>query len=136
VVPSGSTGQDPAIAPGGITCYSHQAVHHYPPVSSCASLHYVHILLLLFLFHYFTTYLFLLVLPRVSEGLEWSQECYVPLMHCVLWRQAKIILDMVCPYHSQACTTYGWWSSQASSLSGPHGANLVVILGSLFSQPS
>ena len=52
---SDSTGQGPTVAPDGITGYSHQAVPHYPQVSSSASLH----LLLLFLFHFSTSYLLL-----------------------------------------------------------------------------
>lgn len=71
------------------------------------------------------------MVPGISEGLEWSQECYVPLMHCVLWCQAEIIWDIVCPCHSLACATQDWGSSQVSSLSGPYGADQVVILGSL-----
>lgn len=30
MAPSGATGQDPTMVPGGITSYSHQAVLHYP----------------------------------------------------------------------------------------------------------
>lgn len=44
-----------------------------------ASLYYVHIFLSFSFSHFSTNYLFLLVLPRVSECLvlsqEWSQEC-------------------------------------------------------------
>ena len=61
------------MVPGGITGYSHQAVPHYPQVSSSASLHCAHILLFLFLFHFSTTYLLLLVVPGVSECLGLSQ---------------------------------------------------------------
>ena len=79
MAPGGSTGQDPTMVPDGITGYSHQAVPHYPRVSSSASLHCAHILLFLFLFHFSTTYLLLLVAPGISECLglsqEWSQEC-------------------------------------------------------------
>lgn len=55
---------------GGITGYSHQAVPHHFHVFSSASLHFAHILL--FLFHFSTTYLLLLVVPRVSESLGLS----------------------------------------------------------------
>ena len=55
----GSTGQDPTMVPGDITGYSHQAVPHYPRVSSSVCLHCAHILL--FLFHFSITYLLLLV---------------------------------------------------------------------------
>lgn len=48
------------MVPSGITGYSHWVVSHYPRVSSYASLHCVHVLLFLFLFYFFTTYLFLL----------------------------------------------------------------------------
>ena len=57
---------DPDTAPGGITGYSHQAVPHYPRLSSSASLHCAHILLFHFLFHLSTTYWCLLVVPGVS----------------------------------------------------------------------
>jgi hypothetical protein len=46
--------QDPTKAPGGITGDSHQTIPHHFHVSSSASLHYAHILL--FLFHFSTTY--------------------------------------------------------------------------------
>ena len=55
------------MVPDGITGYSHQAVPHYPPVSSSASLHCAHILLFLFLFRFSTTSLLLLVATGVSE---------------------------------------------------------------------
>ena len=63
------TGQDHNTVPGGITGYSHQAVPHYPRVSSSASLHCAHILLFLFLFHLSTTHLLLSVVSGVSECL-------------------------------------------------------------------
>ena len=40
--------EDFSMASGGSKQYSHQAVPHYPQVS----IHYAHILLLLFLFHH------------------------------------------------------------------------------------
>ena len=54
----------------GLTSHSHQAVPSYPLLSSFASLHCALILLFLFLFHFSTTYLFLSVVPGVSECLE------------------------------------------------------------------
>jgi hypothetical protein len=36
----------------------------------------------------------------------------------------------------RAYTVLGWWSSQASSLSGPHGICLAVFLGSLIAWPT
>ena len=57
---SGSTGQDYPMVSGVTIGYSHQAVAYYHPVSSPASLHYVHILLFLFLFHICSTNLLLL----------------------------------------------------------------------------
>jgi hypothetical protein len=63
---SGSTGQDPTMVSGGIAGYSQQAFPHYPQVSSSASLHCAHVLLFLFLFHFSTIYLLLLVVPGVS----------------------------------------------------------------------
>lgn len=69
----GSTGQDPTVVPGGITGYSHQAVPHYLRVSSSACLYHAHILMFLFLFHFFTTYLILLEGTMVSKCLGFSQ---------------------------------------------------------------
>jgi len=73
------------MVPGSIIGYSHQAVPHYPQVSSSASLHCTHILLFLFLFHFSTTYLLLSVVLRLSEHLgssqEWSQKCYALFVH-------------------------------------------------------
>jgi hypothetical protein len=79
----GGTGQNPAMVPGGITGYSHQAIPQYFTVSSSASPHCAYIRPFLFLFH-FTTYMFLLVAQgSISECLgssqKWSQECYVPV---------------------------------------------------------
>jgi hypothetical protein len=67
--------------PGGTIVYSHQTVPHYPWLSSSASFHCAHILLLLFLCHFSLTYSLLLVVPRVSECLESSQVCYARLVH-------------------------------------------------------
>ena len=94
---SGITSQDLTMVPGPRSqvpgprsqvpgpSYSHQVVPHYPPVSSSASLHCAHILLLLFLFRFSTTYLLFLVVSRVSVCLgssqQWSQECYVLPVH-------------------------------------------------------
>ena len=50
----------PPLVAQVITGYSHRAVPHYPQVSSSASLHCTRILLLLFLFHFPTTYVLLL----------------------------------------------------------------------------
>ena len=100
MVPGGSTGQSPTMVPRGITSYSHQAVPHYPQVSSSASLHYAHILLFLFLFHFSTTYLFFLEALGVSECLGPSQECYALPVHyehdklCALWHRGH--LGMLC----------------------------------------
>lgn len=74
----GSTDQDPTIVPGGITDYSHRAVPHLPP-SSPASLHYAHILLFLFLFHFSTAYYLFFMASRVSQ--KWSQEWYALPVH-------------------------------------------------------
>lgn len=75
--------RDPRHVPGGITSYSHQTALHYLWVFSSSSLHWDHILL--FLFHFPTAYLLLLVAPGVSECLgpseEWSPEDYSLLMH-------------------------------------------------------
>lgn len=66
IYPGVSTDQDPTIVPGGITDYSHHGVPH-PPPSSPASLHCAHILLFLFLFHFPTIYLLVLVVPGISK---------------------------------------------------------------------
>lgn len=67
------------------------------------------ILLFLVLFPFFTPYLLLLVVHRVSEcpwlSVEWSQEYYV------LWCWAAVILDTLC------------------SAAGLHGAGLVLVSG-------
>lgn len=49
------------------------AVHHYPQLRSSVSLHCSHFLFL-FPFHFYTIYLLLLVVPRVSECLMLFQE--------------------------------------------------------------
>lgn len=54
------------MASDGIASYSHQVVPHYPQVSISTTLHCAHILLLFFLFHFSTTYLFILVMPGAS----------------------------------------------------------------------
>lgn len=72
----GSRSQNPTMVPQGITSYSHRAVPLYPPVSSSASLHCAHVLLFLFVLHFFTTALLLSVVSRVFECLELSQEHY------------------------------------------------------------
>jgi hypothetical protein len=79
---NGSTDQNLTMALGGITSYSDQAVPHYPQVSSSASLYCLHILLFLFLFHFFTTYLLHIVMPSVSGCLESPQECYALPVQC------------------------------------------------------
>lgn len=78
----GSMDQDFTVALGGISSYSHQADPHYSGISSSVSLHCAHTILLLFLFHLSTTYLLILVVPRVSGCLGLSQECYAPPVPC------------------------------------------------------
>lgn len=74
------------MALDGTSGYSHQTVPHYSQISSFASLHCAHILLLFFLFHLSTTYEFILVVPGASGCLElsqeWPQECYALPMPC------------------------------------------------------
>lgn len=61
----GSVGQDFTMALGDdIKGYSHQAVSHHPQLSSSASLHCTHILLLLFLIYLSTTFLLRSTMPR------------------------------------------------------------------------
>lgn len=70
---------------GAFTDYSHQAVFpHYPQVSSFASLCCAHILQFLFLLHFFTIYLFLLV--ETGSLSFWGVSgvvsgCYASLMY-------------------------------------------------------
>lgn len=121
------------MVPCGIFDHSYQDIPHYSPVSSSASLRCCsHIVLILFLFHFSTTCLFLLVVPTVSECLEWSQECYAPLVH----------------YGTRQGSSQAWspppqylhddrlWLSQGSSLSGAYGASLLVISGCLLTHPT
>lgn len=102
---------------GGITSYSKQAVHHYPRVSSAASLHCAHTFLLLFRSHFFTTYLLLLVVPRVSRI------------------NTAEVSGVLYPAHS-VCHWTGVISGMSQMvvvstnfLSGPHGTGSVVVLG-------
>ena len=74
------------MALDGISGYSHQTVPHYPQALSSTSLHCAHILLLLFLFHLSTTYLFIIVVPGACGCLELSQEYYVCPCHVALSR--------------------------------------------------
>lgn len=67
--------------PGGINYSYHLTVPYYSRVSNSAYLCCIHIHLFLFLFHFSTTFLLLLVAPRVSECLGSSQECYGRLAH-------------------------------------------------------
>ena len=67
--------------PGGTANCSHQHVLD-PAVSSSSSLHCTHILLSIFLFHFSTTHLLLLVVPRVSECLGLSKSCLRSAMPC------------------------------------------------------
>lgn len=130
----GRTSQDPTMVTGGISSSSHQPVPHYPQVSTSASLHCTYILLFIFLFHFCSTHLILLVAPGVSECLrssrEWSQDCYVLLVH----------------YGIRQVSSWAWSSPavlcstrlvviSGSSLSRPHGVSLVVTSGSLLFLP-
>jgi hypothetical protein len=102
LTPGGSTGQDPTMVASDIIWYSHQAVLHYPQVSSPISFHYAHILL--FLFYFSTTYLLLLVVPRVSlvscviSGVVSRVVSGVLCPIHVLWNWAEFISGMVCHY--------------------------------------
>ena len=100
------------MVPGGITGYSHQAVLHYPRVSSSASLHCAHLLLFLFLFLFLFLSLSLsLSLPffhhllallsglraseyKVGSGVVSSVLCFT----CALWHREGVILGVSpCP---------------------------------------
>jgi hypothetical protein len=62
-----------------------------------------------------------LVVSRVSECLSSSQKWYAQLVH---YGTRQVISGMI----------LGWWSYQASTLSGPYGAALVVISGLLLNR--
>ena len=116
--------------PGGITNYSHQAVGHYPGISSPSFLPCNYILLFLFLFTFSITYLFLLVKPCFSECLEPSQECSLEYKsHLCIMALGRGHLEHGLP--PQACPVHYCWSSQISSLFRLHGTGLMVITGSL-----
>jgi hypothetical protein len=76
-------------------------------------------------FHFSTTYLFLSVVPGVSECLEWPQECYAPLVHYGIGQASSW------PWSAQC-----WWSFQASFLFRLHGTGLVVVMGLLLAWPA
>lgn len=71
---SSSTGQKLTMALGGAASYSHQDVPHLPSSLHSPSLHCVHSLLLLFLFHPSATRLLILVAPGASGCLGLSQK--------------------------------------------------------------
>lgn len=73
---------------GSIHSYSCQVFPHYSQVSSSASLHYAHVLLFLFLFHFSTTYLPVLVVPRVLSE--------VLFLAYALWPWAGVTSGMGC----------------------------------------
>jgi hypothetical protein len=58
------------------------------------------------------------VLGVVSRGLSSA---------CALWHGAGVISAMVCSSPPRICAEANWWSSQVSSLSSPHSADLVVV---------
>lgn len=114
------------MVPGGITSNHIRLflIPSYPGMSSSASLHCSHILLLLILFHFPTTYLLILVAPGVSEDLglsqEWSPEC------CALrvrYGRGHLGHGLT----PQACVAPNWWSSQSSFLSRSDDASLVLF---------
>ena len=84
------------------------------------SLHCAHILLILFVFH-FTTYWLALVAQRVSE-------CLGQFMSL---KNAQCRDNLKHGLSSKSYTMLDWWLSQASFLSRPHSAYLVVVLGSV-----
>jgi hypothetical protein len=107
-------------------CQLLMSVVHYLWVSSSASLHCVHILRFLFLFHIATSYLLLLVAPEVSECLglfqEWSQECYDLLIHYGARQESSQTWSA--PSRSRCARLVAisgsfWWTCQASSSCPP-----------------
>jgi hypothetical protein len=66
MAPCDSTGLDPNMVLGGFTSYSHHTIPHYTWVSSSAFLYCLHMVLFLLLFHFSSTYLFLLMAPGIS----------------------------------------------------------------------
>lgn len=77
-----------------------------------------------FLFHFFTIYLLLLLALRLSGYLMSSQEWF----WSVISNLRSMMLSRVHLQHELLSSGSDWWSYQASSLSGPHGAILLVIL--------
>lgn len=69
----GNIGHYLTMTLGGISGYAHQAVSHYPRVSRFLFLHCTDNYHFIFLFHFFTTYLFVLMVPGDSECLGSSQ---------------------------------------------------------------
>lgn len=80
MAPVGSTGHHRGMALGGIVSYTHQVAPHYFPFS--ASFPCAHILMLLFLFNLFTTYLLILVAPLLLSGVISGMQC--PICHLAL----------------------------------------------------
>lgn len=88
-----------AKALGDITESSHQVVPHHLQVSRSDFLHCAYILLLLFLFHFSTTYLVILLVPRVS-GCPGVISGVVSGVLCpthALWHQEGVIVAMAFP---------------------------------------
>lgn len=81
--------------------------------------------------HFSTTYCFPLVLHRVAECLESSQECYaLTIDYGPRQRSSQSHTDPL------GCISSGLISSQYISLSGPHATSLVFIYDSPLAQPS
>ena len=125
MTPNDSTGQGPTMVPGDITSYSRPAVPRYPGVSSSASLHCAHALFLS-LFHLSTTYLLLLVVPKLSKCLgssrQWTQECYAPLVHYGTWQGSSQVWSAppgLCGTRQLAISGLGALLAPPPSPSGP-----------------
>ena len=107
------------MVPGGITGYSHQAVPHYPGVSSSACLHCALIILLLFLFHHLIAYL------SGTRGL-WVSGVI-----------SGVVLGALFPTQTLQCQAGLQHGLPAppdlSSLSRPHSTGLVIVSDLFFS---
>lgn len=128
---------DPDMGPNGSTCgwgplHSPRWDHQLLTSGCCMlpfnphpdSLHSAHIILFLLLPFVSLPLAPLNDAPDLWESespQEWSPECYALFMPYVL---KGLLQTGLGPW---MCITLDWWSSQLSSLTGPHDAGLVVI---------
>ena len=132
MVPQRQHWTEPHHGPRGSTGCSHQSVPHYPRFSSSASLHCAHILLFLFL-----TFLHHLLVPlsgtrdlRVWGGVRVALRHAIPCL-CFMALDRDHRCHGFLPMLPAELHSTDWWSSQACSLSMPHGVRQVVVQGLL-----